>query len=133
VGVVHVGMLPDMVVFFEPTLVRDGDHRMSLMMEESFGPIVGVAPVESDEEAVTQMNDSRYGLTASIFTNSEERANRLALKIQAGTVFMNRCDFLDPELPWTGVKDSGKGLSLSRHGFRGLTRMKAYHFKLPKK
>jgi len=105
---------------------------MELMKEESFGPVVGVMPVESDEHAVAVMNDSRYGLTAAVFTKNRERALDLAPKLKAGTVFMNRCDFLDPELPWTGVKDSGKGVSLSRHGFRGVTKLKGYHFKLGK-
>jgi acyl-CoA reductase-like NAD-dependent aldehyde dehydrogenase len=116
--------------FFQPALVADCDHNMSLMMEESFGPVLGVAPVASDEEAVALMNDSPYGLTASLWTTDLERAQRLAPRIQAGTVFMNRCDFLDPLLPWVGVKDTGKGVTLSRHGFGPVTRLKSYHFKL---
>lgn len=116
--------------FFEPSLLADCDHSMDIMMEESFGPVLGVMPVKSDEHAIQLMNDSQFGLTASIFTESQERAAEIAPRIETGTVFMNRCDYLDPELPWTGVKDTGKGVSLSRHGFKAFSRLKGYHFKL---
>jgi acyl-CoA reductase-like NAD-dependent aldehyde dehydrogenase len=115
--------------FFEPTLVINCDHTMSLMVEESFGPVLAVRAVDSDEEAVRLMNDSPYGLTASIWTKDIERAHRLAPQIETGTVFLNRCDYLDPYLAWTGVKDTGKGISLSRHGYNALTRVKSYHFR----
>jgi acyl-CoA reductase-like NAD-dependent aldehyde dehydrogenase len=116
--------------FFEATLVADGDQSMDLFRRESFGPIVAAAPVGSDEEALEKMNDSRLGLTASVWTTDRDRAARLARALEYGTVFMNRCDYLDPALPWTGRKDSGQGVSLSTLGFEGLTRTKAIHFRL---
>ena len=116
--------------FFEPALVADATHDMELMEEESFGPVVPVMPVASDEEALALMNRSRYGLTASIWTRDRDRAARLAPHVEAGTVFMNRCDYLDPMLPWVGVKESGLGCTLSKWGFAQLTRPKSYHFRL---
>jgi acyl-CoA reductase-like NAD-dependent aldehyde dehydrogenase len=95
---------------------------MDVMVEETFGPVVGIQKVSSDEEAVQLMNDSPYGLTASIWTNaaknseSEEAFLALTDTLATGTVFLNRCDYLDPALPWTGVKDSGRGISLSKFG-----------------
>jgi acyl-CoA reductase-like NAD-dependent aldehyde dehydrogenase len=116
--------------FFDPCLIADANHRMhGLMVEESFGPIVGVARVADDEEAVGLMNDSPYGLTAAIWTRDQDRAVRIGSRIETGTFFMNRCDYLDPALPWTGVKDSGKGTSLSRYGFLSLTRRKSFHLR----
>ncbi len=115
--------------FFSPTIVIEATHEMSLMREESFGPVVGIAAVDSDEEAVRLMNDSPYGLTAAIWTRDVERALQLGRRLETGTVFMNRCDHLDPALPWTGVKDTGKGESLSRYGFLHVTRRKSYHFR----
>jgi len=116
--------------FFDPCLVADATHEMrGLMIEESFGPIVGVARVADDDEAVRLMNDSPYGLTASIWTRDQDRAFRVGGQIETGTFFMNRCDFLDPGLPWTGVKDTGKGMSLSRYGFLPLTRRKSFHLR----
>lgn len=103
---------------------------VSQMKEESFGPILACMAVDSDEEAVALMNDSDYGLTASIWTASLERMQKLTPQLQTGTVFMNRCDYLDPELSWTGVKDTGKGISLSRYGFDAVTQVKSHHFKL---
>jgi acyl-CoA reductase-like NAD-dependent aldehyde dehydrogenase len=116
--------------FFQPTLLADVDNRLSVMQEESFGPILGVRAVDSDDEAVALMNDSKYGLTAALWTESPERAERIGRQLEAGTVFMNRCDYLDPALPWTGVKDSGKGASLSPWGFASVTRRKSWHFRL---
>lgn len=116
--------------FFEPTLVVDCDHTMGLMMEESFGPVLGVMAVDSDEEAIKLMNDSPYGLSACIYTSDQQRAEHFAKEVSTGTFFMNRCDYLDPLLPWTGVRDTGKGYSLSVHGFRGVTQLKSIHLKL---
>jgi acyl-CoA reductase-like NAD-dependent aldehyde dehydrogenase len=116
--------------FFEATLLADCDHSMMLFRQESFGPIVAVMPVDSDEEALARMNDSRLGLTASVWTRDRERARRLAGALEHGTVFMNRCDYLDPALPWSGWKDSGRGVGLSALGFEALTRSKAVHFRL---
>jgi acyl-CoA reductase-like NAD-dependent aldehyde dehydrogenase len=103
---------------------------MNLMMEESFGPVLGIMRVKSDEEALGLMNDSPYGLTAALFTSSHDRAVRLTPQIETGTVFMNRCDYLDPELAWTGVKDTGFGVSLSQFGFGSYYRLKSWHHKL---
>ncbi|CAK5272129.1 unnamed protein product [Mycena citricolor] len=122
--------------YVAPQVLVDVNHTMDVMMEETFGPIVGIQKVSSDEEAVKLMNDSPYGLTASIWTNaaadpaSEEAFLALEEKVQAGTVFLNRCDFLDPALSWTGVKDSGRGISLSKFGYDQLTRAKSVHMKI---
>jgi acyl-CoA reductase-like NAD-dependent aldehyde dehydrogenase len=116
--------------FFEATLVRDATAEMRLMQTESFGPILPVSPVDSDEEALTRMNRSALGLTASVWTRDPERAARMARALEFGTVYMNRCDAVDPALPWGGVKDSGRGVSLGSMGFDQLTRPKAIHFKL---
>jgi acyl-CoA reductase-like NAD-dependent aldehyde dehydrogenase len=116
--------------FFEATLIADGDQSMDLFQRESFGPIVATAQVGSDEEALEKMNDSHLGLTASVWTADRDRAARFARSLDYGTVFMNRCDYLDPALPWSGRKDSGRGVSLSTLGFEGLTRPKAIHFRL---
>ncbi|HEY8041006.1 MAG TPA: aldehyde dehydrogenase family protein [Polyangiaceae bacterium] len=116
--------------FFEATLVADCSHSMKVFRQESFGPILPVMAVESDDEALARMNDSRLGLTASVWTRDRERAARFARALECGTVFMNRCDYLDPALPWSGWKDSGRGASLSTLGFEALTRPKALHFRL---
>jgi acyl-CoA reductase-like NAD-dependent aldehyde dehydrogenase len=102
---------------------------MSVMMEESFGPVVGVMKVKSDEEALKLMNDSPYGLTASIWTKDTDRAARIGAEIETGTIFMNRADYLDPALCWTGCKDTGRGGALSVIGFHNLTRPKSYHLR----
>jgi acyl-CoA reductase-like NAD-dependent aldehyde dehydrogenase len=115
--------------FFEPCVVADAPQASSLMQEESFGPVVGIAKVADDDEALRRMNDSRYGLTCAIWTEDVARAERMSRELQTGTVFMNRCDYLDPALPWTGVKDSGKGETLSHLGFMHLTRVKSLHFR----
>jgi acyl-CoA reductase-like NAD-dependent aldehyde dehydrogenase len=116
--------------FFEPTLLVDVKPSLDVMRVESFGPLLPVVPVDSDEEALALINDSDLGLTASIWTRDAERAARLSREIEAGTVYMNQCDTLDPALPWTGVKDSGKGATLSTLGFLHLTRPKAINFRL---
>lgn len=115
--------------YLAPQLLIGVDHRMRLMTEESFGPVVGVMRVSNDDEAVTLMNDSAYGLTASVFTQDERAAMALGDRIETGTFFMNRCDYLDPALAWTGVKDSGRGCSLSPLGFEPLTRPKSFHLR----
>jgi acyl-CoA reductase-like NAD-dependent aldehyde dehydrogenase len=116
--------------YLAPQVLVNVDHGMRVMSDESFGPVVGLMPVASDAEAVALMNDSRYGLTASIWTNDRAAAERLGDQLATGTVFMNRCDYLDPALAWTGVKDSGRGCTLSRLGYDALTRPKSFHLKL---
>ena len=115
--------------YLAPEVLTNVDHQMSVMREESFGPIVGIMKVRSDEEAVALMNDSNFGLTASLWTPDTDRAATIADQIETGTVFMNRCDYLDPGLVWTGVKDTGKGASLSSIGYDNLTRPKSYHLR----
>lgn len=112
-----------------PQVLTGVDHGMAVMREETFGPVVGVMKVRDDEEAVRLMNDSAYGLTASIWTQDLAVAERLAAEVEAGTVFANRCDHLDPFLAWTGVKVSGRGASLGRHGFAAITRPKSLHLR----
>jgi acyl-CoA reductase-like NAD-dependent aldehyde dehydrogenase len=102
---------------------------MRVMTEESFGPVVGIMKVQGDHEAVRLMNDSAYGLTAAIWTTDEDAAIRIGDRVETGTWFMNRCDYLDPALAWTGVKDSGRGCSLSRLGYESLTRPKSFHLR----
>ncbi|KAI8622319.1 Aldehyde/histidinol dehydrogenase [Chytriomyces sp. MP71] len=116
--------------FVAPQILADVNHGMTLMKDESFGPIVGVMKVKSDEEAIALMNDSEYGLTASIWTKDHDAAYKIADELECGTVFLNRCDYLDPALPWSGVKNSGRGVTLSHLGFDALTRPKAFHFRL---
>lgn len=121
--------MPNRGWFAAPAVVADAPHSSSLMQEESFGPVIGITPVSSDEEAIRLMNDSAYGLTASIWTKDVERAIRIGEQIETGTFFMNRCDYCDPALPWTGVKDTGRGCSLSPYGFHQLTRLKSMHLR----
>ncbi len=116
--------------YFNPQVLIDTDHSMEVMIEECFAPIAAIMPVRDDEEAIRLMNDSRYGLTASIWTEDEERAIAIGDRTEAGTWYMNRCDYLDPALAWTGVKNSGKGCTLSALGYEQLTRPKSYHLKL---
>ncbi len=112
-----------------PQVLTGVDHTMSVMMEESFGPVVGIMKVKDDAEALRLMNDSPYGLTASIWTADSDAAARLGAEIDTGTVYMNRCDYLDPALAWAGVKDTGRGASLSRIGYEMLTRPKSFHLR----
>jgi len=115
--------------YLAPQILVDVDHSMTIMREETFGPAVGIMKVRDDAEALALMNDSKYGLTASLWTGDAERAARLGEQIETGTVFMNRADYLDPALCWTGVKETGRGGSLSVIGFHNLTRPKSYHLK----
>jgi acyl-CoA reductase-like NAD-dependent aldehyde dehydrogenase len=115
--------------YLAPQVFVDVDHSMRLMTEESFGPIVGIQAVESDEEAIQLMNDSEFGLTASIWTKDQEKALEIADDLETGTCFMNRCDYLDPALAWVGVKNSGRGCTLSSMGYEQLTRPKSFHLR----
>ncbi len=115
--------------YIAPEVLTHVDHQMSVMREESFGPIVGIMKVRNDEEALALMNDSIYGLTASLWTSDTDHAASLGDRIETGTVFMNRCDYLDPALVWTGVKDTGKGAALSPIGYGNLTRPKSFHLR----
>jgi acyl-CoA reductase-like NAD-dependent aldehyde dehydrogenase len=116
--------------YLAPQVLVGVDHSMPIMREETFGPVVGIMKVASDEEAVRLMNDSEFGLTAAIFSADAARAEALGDALETGTVFLNRCDYLDPALAWTGVKNSGRGCTLSRVGFEQLTRPKSYHFRV---
>ena len=116
--------------YLAPQVLIGVDHSMPIMREETFGPAVGIMKVASDEEAMRLMNDSEFGLTAAIFSADAARAEALGDLLETGTVFLNRCDYLDPALAWTGVKNSGRGCTLSSVGFEQLTRPKSYHFRL---
>ncbi len=115
--------------YLMPQVLTNVDHSMKVMVEESFGPVVGIMKVKSDEEAIALMNDSPYGLTASIWTKDVAVAESIGDRVETGTVYMNRCDYLDPALAWTGVKDTGRGASLSPIGIQMLTRPKSYHLR----
>jgi acyl-CoA reductase-like NAD-dependent aldehyde dehydrogenase len=126
----HFPLDRDETPYMAPQILVGVHHGMRVMSEESFGPVVGIMPVANDEQAVRLMNDSRYGLTASLWTKDTERAIKLGSQIETGTVYMNRCDYLDPALVWTGVKDSGVGASLSVLGYDYFTRPKSYHLRI---
>lgn len=115
--------------WFEPTVFTGVNHDMLLMREESFGPVIGIQRVGSDEEAIALMNDTRYGLTAGVYTPNEARARSVLSRVNAGTVYWNCCDRVSPRLPWSGVGDSGIGMTLSVEGIRAFTRVKAWHLK----
>ena len=115
--------------YLAPHVLVDVTHKMRVMTEESFGPVIGIMKVASDDEAVALMNDSEYGLTAAIWTSDADAAQRLGSRIETGTVFMNRCDYLDPGLAWTGVKNTGRGATLSTLGYEHLTRPKSFHLR----
>lgn len=117
--------------WFEPTVFSHVDHTMALMREESFGPIIGIQKVSSDDEAVRLMNDTDYGLTAAVYTKDAARAERILAQVQAGSVYWNCCDRVSPRLPWSGVKRSGIGLTLSTYGIEAFTRPKAWHLRSP--
>lgn len=122
----HKGNSP----YMAPQVLINVNHSMDLMKEESFAPVVGIMPVKDDAEAIRLMNDSQYGLTASIWTKDVKKALKLGGEIETGTLFMNRCDYLDPALAWTGVKNSGRGCTLSALGYESLTRPKSFHLRL---
>jgi acyl-CoA reductase-like NAD-dependent aldehyde dehydrogenase len=116
--------------YLAPQVLVNVDHSMRVMTEESFGPVIGIMSVKDDDEAISLMNDSVYGLTASIWTSDVDAAIRIGDQIETGTWYMNRCDYLDPALAWTGVKDSGRGCTLSKLGYEVLTRPKSFHLRL---
>ncbi|WP_420793481.1 aldehyde dehydrogenase family protein [Roseinatronobacter alkalisoli] len=115
--------------YLAPQILVDVDHSMRVMREESFGPVVGIMPVRDDAQAVSLMNDSPYGLTASIWTRDATAARHIGAQLDCGTILMNRCDYLDPALCWSGCKDTGRGAALSKLGYLALTRSKSYHLK----
>jgi acyl-CoA reductase-like NAD-dependent aldehyde dehydrogenase len=115
--------------YLAPEVLVDVNHDMAIMREETFGPVVGVMAVDSDDEAIALMNDSPFGLTASLWTQDADAAQRIGAQLETGTVFMNRCDYLDPALAWTGVKNTGRGITLSALGYSTLTRVKSYHLR----
>ena len=119
----------DGAAYLTPQILTGVDHSMQVMHEESFGPVVGIMPVKNDNEAVRLMNDSDFGLTASVWTSNEDRAVAIGNQLDTGTVFMNRCDYLDPALCWTGCKNTGRGGGLSEIGYHNLTRPKSFHLK----
>ena len=119
----------DSGAYLMPQVLTGTDHHMRVMREESFGPVVGIMRVANDAEALGLMNDSNYGLTASLWTQDTDRAEALGDQIETGTVFLNRADYLDPGLCWTGCKDTGRGGGLSVIGYHNLTRPKSYHLK----
>ncbi|MCW5660466.1 MAG: aldehyde dehydrogenase family protein [Burkholderiaceae bacterium] len=129
----HMGgrRLPGPGNWYAPTVFTDVDHTMELMREESFGPVIGIQKVGSDNEAVALMNDTRYGLTAGVYTRDEAKARELLARVNAGSVYWNCCDRVSPRLPWSGHGDSGIGLTLSTHGIQTFTRPKAWHLRSP--
>jgi len=116
--------------YLAPQVLIDVDHSLRVMREETFGPVIGIMAVSGDDEAIKLMNDSEFGLTAAVFTQDENAAIEIGDQIESGTWFMNRCDYLDPALAWTGVKNSGRGCTLSSIGFEQMTRPRSYHLKL---
>ena len=117
--------------WFLPTVLSDVTSEMTVMRDESFGPIIGIQSVASDEEALRLMNDTEYGLTAGVYTKSRERAERVLQKVNAGSAYWNCCDRVAPALPWTGRKHSGIGSTLSTHGVRAFVQPKAWHLRSP--
>ncbi len=127
----HIATMPedDGAAYLTPQILTNVSHKMRVMRDESFGPVVGIMPVSSDEEAIALMNDSEFGLTASLWTADVDRAQAVGDRIETGTVFLNRADYLDPGLCWTGCKNTGRGGGLSVIGYHNLTRPKSYHLK----
>jgi acyl-CoA reductase-like NAD-dependent aldehyde dehydrogenase len=117
--------------WFEPTVLVNVDHSMAVMREESFGPIIGIMAAKDDADAVRLMNDTRYGLTAGIYTRDRQRAEKVLAQVRSGSVYWNCCDRVSPRLPWSGVGDSGVGLTLSTYGIETFTRPKAWHLRSP--
>ena len=115
--------------YFEPTVVVNVNHQMSLMKDESFGPVIGIMKVNNDDEAVRWMNDSEYGLTASVYSSSEARAEKILQQLNAGTAYWNCCDRVSAALPWSGRKNSGFGTTLSHAGLRAFVKPKAWHLR----
>jgi acyl-CoA reductase-like NAD-dependent aldehyde dehydrogenase len=115
--------------YVAPVLLTNVSHKMDVMTEETFGPVIPVMKVKDDAEAIKWMNDSQFGLTASIWTKETEKGYELADEVESGTVFVNRCDYPAPDLAWVGWKDSGKGQTLSKFGFDQFSRLKSYHIK----
>jgi acyl-CoA reductase-like NAD-dependent aldehyde dehydrogenase len=115
--------------WFEPTVFVDVNHTMTLMKEESFGPIIGIQKVGNDDEAIALMNDTEYGLTAGVYTRNRARARRILAKVESGTAYWNCCDRVSPRLPWSGVRHSGIGITLSTYGIQTFTRPKAWHLR----
>ena len=116
--------------YLAPQVLVDVDHSMPIMREETFGPAVGIMRVAGDEDAIRLMNDSDFGLTAAVYSADPEAAESIADRLETGTVFLNRCDYLDPALAWTGIKNSGRGCTLSQIGYEQVTRPKSYHFRI---
>ena len=127
----HIDTFPqdDGGCYLTPQILTNVSHEMRVMRDESFGPVVGIMPVRDDAEAVGLMNDSPFGLTASLWSSDTDRAARVGDAVETGTVFMNRADYLDPGLCWTGCKQTGRGGTLSVIGYHTLTRPKSYHLK----
>ncbi len=127
----HIEKMPadDGGAYLTPQILTNVTHEMRVMRDESFGPVVGIMPVKDDEEAIALMNDSQFGLTAAIFTADADAAEAIGQRLETGTVFMNRADYLDPALCWTGCKQTGRGAGLSELGYHALTRPKSYHLK----
>jgi len=115
--------------YYQPTVLTDCNHSMKVMRDESFGPIIGIQKVTSDEEAVALMQDTEYGLTAAVFSSNEERAIDILKEMNTGTVYWNCCDRVSPNLPWSGRKNSGLGSTLSSQGIRAFVQPKAYHLR----
>ncbi|KTC79232.1 aldehyde dehydrogenase [Legionella cherrii] len=115
--------------YMAPQILTEVTHKMRIMTEETFGPVVGIMSVDSDDEAIALMNDSAYGLTAAVFTQDIDQGIAIGEQLHTGTFFINRCDYLDPALAWTGVKNSGRGCTLSSIGYESLTRPKSFHLK----
>src|SRR5512140_174373 len=132
-AMLHTGgqRLPGPGNWYAPTVFSNAHHGMALMKEESFGPIIGIQKVAGDEEAVRLMNDTRYGLTAGVYTRSAERAQAVLSRVQAGSLYWNCCDRVSPRLPWSGFGDSGIGVTLSTYGIEAFTRPRAWHLKSP--
>jgi acyl-CoA reductase-like NAD-dependent aldehyde dehydrogenase len=115
--------------YFQPTVLVNVDHRMAVMRDETFGPVIGIMPVKDDAEAVALMNDTDYGLTAAVYTGDRKRAKKLLAQVASGSVYWNCCDRVSPRLPWSGVRNSGIGLTLSTAGIETFTRPKAWHLR----